>query len=317
MLTPYRPPANVGNIHKISFHSAIFFTSPFIFWTTATLQARSNSITTLSLEFAGISWNIWCAIVALKFDNLETLQLRFTDVSRERSYSTYLLNFLSRHPTITCLTLSRALTPPPPPLDAAILPLLSKLTAHATCLLWLMGGPENSYPQLKSIEVTCEQLHRANPVDYQAFDKALKSLASNSHDRTIILSFFSRGGLKEWFQKHIDRGDASLLASLQNLKRLRLKFDPCDIFEGNPTDIFPHWLALFPRLEQVVFQDEWPAPVLSEVSGMEEFVTSVIRGSPALNSVALGTSVAALRGDGDLIHISRSLNDIQFAWRGF
>ena len=317
MLTPYRPPANVDNTHKISFHSAILFTWPFVSWTIATLQARSNSITTLSLVFAGVSWNIWCAILALKFDNLETLQLRFTDVPGERSYSSFLLNFLSRHPTITCLTFSRALAPPPPPLDAAILPLLSKLTAHATCVRWLMSGHENSYPQLKSIEVTSEQLHRGYPVDYKVFDSVLKSLASNSHDRTIILSFFSQEGLKEWFQEHIDRGGASLLSPLHNLKRMELKFTPCDIFKGNPTDIFPHWLALFPCLEQVVFQDDLPTLVLSEVTKMEEFVTSVIRRSPALKSVALGTSVAALRGDDDVIHISRSHNDIQIARRGF
>ncbi|EDR04258.1 uncharacterized protein LACBIDRAFT_295072 [Laccaria bicolor S238N-H82] len=317
MLTPYRPPANVDNTHKISFHSAILFTSPFVFWTTATLQARSNSITTLSLVFAGISWHIWCGIVALKFDNLQTLQLRFTDNPGERSYSANLLKFLSRHPTITCLTLSRDFVPPPPPLNATILPLLSKLTAHATCVVWLMSGPKNSYPQLKSVEVTSEQLHRGYYVPYTAFqvDGALKSLASDPHDRTIILSFFSREGLKVWFQKHIDRGDASLLASLHNLKRLGLKFNPCDIFKENPTDIFPRWLALFPGLEQVVFQDDLQA--LSEVPKMEEFVTSVIRGSPALKSVALGTSVAALRGDDDVIHISRSHNDVQIAWRGF
>jgi hypothetical protein len=318
MLTPYRPPANVDNTNKISFHSTILFTSPFVSWTTATLQARSNSITTLSLVFSGTPWNIWCAIVALKFDNLETLQLRFTDVPGERSYSAHLLNFLSRHPTITCLTLSRALAPPPPPLDAAMLPLLSKLMAHATCVRWLMSGPENSYPQLKSIEVTSEQLHRGYPVDYKALDEALKSLASSPHDRTIIVSFFSQQGLTEWFQKHIDRGDTSLLASLHNLKRLKLKFNPCGIFKGNPTDIFPHWLALFPCLEQVVFEDDFPASVLSEVSKMEEFfVTSLMRGSPALKSVALGTSVAVLRGDNDVVHISPSCNDIQIAWWGF
>ena len=123
MIATCRPLKSNDHAHKIYLHPFMFTILPFLSWTAATFNHRTNSITTTSVVLAGIHWMTWTNLLpSLKFSCFRHCNFLYFDLNGRGYGDTPLLVFLSRHPIITYLTLPRVIAQQSSSLSSAIQP---------------------------------------------------------------------------------------------------------------------------------------------------------------------------------------------------
>ncbi|KAJ8514517.1 hypothetical protein ONZ45_g7968 [Pleurotus djamor] len=225
-----------------------------------TIRALLNStITSLSICGLGTTRSEWTALLPrLNLPCLTSLRMKDMWV-----YSDDLTKLLTRHPSITSLTLFIVPHPPnkrrPTSIANPTFPNLTHITASIDVISKYLSSAAIA-PKLRSVTL----LHSTNgTATFYEIDKLLLPIHSRLQDVALLLNLKITEPTPQWVSKNIDEKNAGTqLAVLRHLRQLELYHEFFYFsFSADTVASMPSLLSVFPSLEEVKF------PAISWMTG--------------------------------------------------
>jgi hypothetical protein len=244
-----------------TFHiqSSMLLQSLFFSTTQCILQTHAATLRDLRFVGAKVSSDVWQDLLSsIQLPSLETFWYMIDTLVVDYPTMTVqtLQDFLTRHPTITSLTLYGVLLPSKFPKieDEDILPNLTSLEAHPNFIAWILENPRR-LPKLTTVAITSEYTASwmDHPSSYGDFDWALSAISAIPREIKLQLKLNKEGNLVAWVRVHVERyaeQGRSEFPKLKNVKELTVS---CQCLVKFKDDFFlglvPQWLGLLPCME--------------------------------------------------------------------
>lgn len=249
-----RPGPTVVQIMKI--HAAMLLHFPFLPWTIDTLN--TSSITNLSFDNIDLGSTTWHLVLqSLTLPTLLELSFEYVAITLS-DFS----RFLSRHPLITRLHLSRpAQTPaeieaesPLRPFNRRILPRLTTLSLSPSLEHFkVFLSRRHSLPSLRNLFLI-KDISSGDVFALEDIDPALSTISHRLD--TINLSFKLNidCNTSQWLSTRTTLDSCASSALLASVAHMEIKADLVYLEHGVWVRL-PNWLTLFRALREVVFVD--------------------------------------------------------------
>jgi hypothetical protein len=264
-----------------SIESRLFVLPPFLGWTLSTLRLRASSSSITTLHFS----NIACpnAQWVQLFSRITLFALTDLEIVSETLEFTPLIQFLSRHSTITNLYFQSAEVHKPEffrhPTGKFVLPNLTTLAVTSQFIYCLFSG-RSAFPPLQSVQILSYYHSRIYSSFHSSLHDAFRALTPICHAKQVCLLLTPS---KESFNLKYPR----TFPPVHHLLFLGHVSNPS---KEKTINFLPQWVGLFPAVRHVsIYFTGWSADDCAAL------VRSISKACPQMDTVTIGPKRHSLR----------------------